>query len=206
MAHTQSFRTSDQLFVCFGGQQKGKAVSKQRLAHWIVEAIVLAYQARCLPCPLCVRTLSMRDVSSSWALVRGASIADICRAAGWVTTNKFARFYNLHVEPMASNTRPTRCQSRLLCHSPLRTGYVRFLCFSVNFPLANPVEIPGGGAPDARSSTRVYAQGQPLCWARCPCVVIPHRVIPHVHSSTVRLPSRSACVFPWQRPFAISAV
>ncbi len=29
---TQSFRTSDQLFVCFGGQQKGRAVSKQRLA------------------------------------------------------------------------------------------------------------------------------------------------------------------------------
>ncbi len=49
---TQSFRTSDQLFVCFGGQQKGRAVSKQRLAHWIVEAIVLAYQARRLPCPL----------------------------------------------------------------------------------------------------------------------------------------------------------
>ncbi len=41
---TQSFRTSDQLFVCFGGQQNGKALSKQRLAHWIVEAIVLAYQ------------------------------------------------------------------------------------------------------------------------------------------------------------------
>ncbi len=50
---TQSFRTSDQIiFVCFGGQQKGRAVSKQRLAHWIVEAIVLAYQARRLPCPL----------------------------------------------------------------------------------------------------------------------------------------------------------
>ncbi len=44
---TQSFRTSDQLFVCFGEQQKGKAVSKQRLAHWIVEAIVRpgAYRA-----------------------------------------------------------------------------------------------------------------------------------------------------------------
>ncbi len=54
----QSFRTSDQLFVCFGGQQKGRAVSKQRLAHWIVEAIVLAYQARCLPCPLGVRAHS----------------------------------------------------------------------------------------------------------------------------------------------------
>ncbi len=40
---TQSFRTSEQLFVCYGGQQKGKAVSKQRMAHWIVDAITLAY-------------------------------------------------------------------------------------------------------------------------------------------------------------------
>ncbi len=30
---TRSFRSSEQLFVCYGGQQKGKAVSKQRLAH-----------------------------------------------------------------------------------------------------------------------------------------------------------------------------
>ncbi len=57
-----------------------------------------------------------------------------------------------------------------------------------------------------RSSTRVFAQGQPLCWARCPCVVIPLWVIPHVYSSTVRLPSRWARVFPWQRPSAVSAV
>ncbi|XP_016396228.1 GTPase IMAP family member 1-like [Sinocyclocheilus rhinocerous] len=42
---TQSFRASGQLFVCNGGQQKGKAVSQQRLNHWIVDAIVLAYQA-----------------------------------------------------------------------------------------------------------------------------------------------------------------
>ncbi|KAL0162806.1 hypothetical protein M9458_042202 [Cirrhinus mrigala] len=31
--HTWSFRRSEQLFVCFGGQQKGNVVSKQRLAH-----------------------------------------------------------------------------------------------------------------------------------------------------------------------------
>ncbi len=99
---TQSFRTSDQLFVCFGGQQKGKAVSKQRLAHWIVEAIVLAYQARRLPCPLGVRAHSTRGVASSWAFARGASIADICRAAGWAAPNTFARFYNLRVEPVSS--------------------------------------------------------------------------------------------------------
>ncbi len=99
---TQSFRTSDQLFICFGGQQKGRAVSKQRLAHWIVEAIVLAYQARRLPCPLGVRAHSTRGVASSWALARGASIADICKAAGWATPNTFARFYNLRIEPVSS--------------------------------------------------------------------------------------------------------
>ncbi|XDV14326.1 hypothetical protein PO909_014597 [Leuciscus waleckii] len=43
---TQSFRTSDQLFVCYGGQQKGKAVSKQRLAHWLVDAITRAYESQ----------------------------------------------------------------------------------------------------------------------------------------------------------------
>ncbi len=99
---TQSIRTSDQLFVFFGGQQKGRAVSKQRLAHWIVEAIVLAYQARRLPCPLGVRAHSTRSIASSWALARGASIADICKAAGWATPNTFARFYNLRIEPVSS--------------------------------------------------------------------------------------------------------
>ncbi len=100
---TQGFRTSDQLFVCFGGQQKGKAVSTQRLAHWIVEGIVLAYQAQRLPCPLGVRAYSTRDVASSWALAQGASIADICRVASWVTPNTFARFYNPCVEPVSSS-------------------------------------------------------------------------------------------------------
>ncbi|KAL0147457.1 hypothetical protein M9458_057242, partial [Cirrhinus mrigala] len=36
---TRHFRRTEQLFVCFGGQQKGNAVSKQRLAHWVVDAI-----------------------------------------------------------------------------------------------------------------------------------------------------------------------
>ncbi len=31
-----------------------------------------------------------------------ASLADICRAAGWATPNTFARFYNLCVEPVSS--------------------------------------------------------------------------------------------------------
>ncbi len=98
VTRTRSVRSSEQLFVCHGGQQKGKAVSKQRLAHWIVEAVALAYQSQGEPCPLGVRAHSTRSVASSHALAHGASLADICRAAGWATPNTFARFYNLRVE------------------------------------------------------------------------------------------------------------
>ncbi len=62
---TQSFRTSDQLFVCHGGRQKGNAVSKQRMAHWIVDDITLAYQAQGVPCPFRLRAHSTRSVASS---------------------------------------------------------------------------------------------------------------------------------------------
>ncbi|KAI2647681.1 Anhydro-N-acetylmuramic acid kinase [Labeo rohita] len=98
--HTRSFRCSEQLFVCFGGQHKGNTVSKQRLAHWVVDAITLAYQ--CELCPEGIRAHSTRSVASYRALAHGASLADICRAAGWATLNTFARFYNLHVEPISS--------------------------------------------------------------------------------------------------------
>ncbi len=98
---TQSFRTSDQLFVCHGGRQKGNAISKQRMAHWIVDAINLVYQAQGVPCPFRLRAHSTRSVVSSWALARGASLTYICRAAGWATPNTFARFYSLRVEPVS---------------------------------------------------------------------------------------------------------
>ncbi len=55
-----------------------------------------------LTMPLGVRAHSTRGVASSWALARGASIADICKAAGWSTPNTFARFYNLRIEPVSS--------------------------------------------------------------------------------------------------------
>ncbi len=99
---TRSFRSSEQLFVCYGAQQKGKAVSRQRLAHWKVDAITLAYQSQGEPCPLGVRAHSTRSVACSYALAHGASLADICRAVGWATPNTFARFYSLRVEPVSS--------------------------------------------------------------------------------------------------------
>ncbi|KAL0166051.1 hypothetical protein M9458_037895, partial [Cirrhinus mrigala] len=102
MERTQPFRRSEQLFVCYGGQQKGKAVSKQRISHWLVNAIRMAYLARGLPCPLEVRAHSTRGITASAALANGASLTDICRAAGWATPNTFARFYNLRTEPVSA--------------------------------------------------------------------------------------------------------
>ncbi|KAI2644465.1 Regulatory protein PqrA [Labeo rohita] len=63
-----SFRQSEQLFVCFGGCNKGHPVRKQRLSRCIVNAITLAY-----------------------------SSLEICAAAGWATPSTFTRFYNLDV-------------------------------------------------------------------------------------------------------------
>ncbi len=84
---TRSFKSSEQLIVCHGGQQKGKAVSKQRLDDWIVDAVALACQSQGEPCPLEVRAHSTRSVAFSYALAHGTSLADICRAAGWTTPN-----------------------------------------------------------------------------------------------------------------------
>ncbi len=97
-----SFRQSDQLFVCYGGCARGRAVSKQRLSHWIVDAITAAYTSQGLECPLHIRGHSTRAIASSWAWSRGMSIRDICVAASWSSQNTFARFYKLDVQSFAS--------------------------------------------------------------------------------------------------------
>ncbi|KAI2666135.1 ORF V: Enzymatic polyprotein [Labeo rohita] len=124
----RNFRCSEQLFVCFGGQQKGNAVSKQRLAHWVVDAITLAYQCQGEACPLGVRAHSTRSVASSWALAHGASLADICRAASWATPHTFTRFYNLCV------TQVFREDSSVSACCAIPFGSVRL---SQWFPLVN---------------------------------------------------------------------
>ncbi len=97
-----SFRQSDQLFVCYGGCARGRAVSKQRLSHWIVDAITAAYTSQGLECPLHIRGHSTKAIASSWAWSRSMSIRDICVAAGWSSQNTFARFYKLDVQSFAS--------------------------------------------------------------------------------------------------------
>ena len=44
-----------QLFVTYGGQIKGKAISKQRFSKWLVECIKFAYDQKNLPTPMGLR-------------------------------------------------------------------------------------------------------------------------------------------------------
>ncbi len=89
--HSASFRQSDQLLVCYGGCAKGRAVSKQRLSLWIVDAITAAHTSRGLECPLHIRAHSTRAIASSWVWSRGMSIRDICVAAGGWSFSEYLR-------------------------------------------------------------------------------------------------------------------
>ncbi len=50
--HSKVWRKSSQLLVCFGAGRRGLATLKQRISHWVRDAISLAYEARNLPSPL----------------------------------------------------------------------------------------------------------------------------------------------------------
>ena len=95
MDRTRVFRRSDQL--SWANPQKGKPVTKQRLSHWVVEAIALAYTSQGLLPPSGLRAHSTRGLAASWALFRGVSVQDICAAASWSSPLTFVRFYRLDV-------------------------------------------------------------------------------------------------------------
>lgn len=94
---TRSFRKNDQLFVSWATQCKGKPISSQRLSHWMVEAIELAYTSMGLHSPAGLKAHSTRGMATSWALFKGVSVGDICAAASWASPHTFIRFYRLDV-------------------------------------------------------------------------------------------------------------
>ncbi len=138
----------------------------------IVDAVALAYQSQGEPCSLGVRTHSTRSVASSHVLSHGASLADICRAAGWATPNSFARFYSLCIEPVSScvlgnsNGREELASDTLAAPFPHTRGYER-LFFLLKFsspdgePLRNTPSTPG-----SQTGRRSLTPGPVLVLAR----------------------------------------
>ncbi|KAK5897969.1 hypothetical protein CgunFtcFv8_015427 [Champsocephalus gunnari] len=97
MDRSKEFCCNDQLFVSWANPQKGKPVTRQRLSHWIVEAIALAYTSQGLQAPTGLRAHSTRGLATSWALFKGVSIQDNCATASWSSPLTFVRFYRLDV-------------------------------------------------------------------------------------------------------------
>ncbi len=77
---------------------QGQAVSKQRLAKWVVRLIELAYHNAGMTPPQGVVAHSTSGVATSWALFRGASLEDVSAAAGWSSSMTFVKFYWLRVD------------------------------------------------------------------------------------------------------------
>ncbi|KAK3545898.1 hypothetical protein QTP70_016591 [Hemibagrus guttatus] len=67
--------------------------------HWVVEAIIQAYEACSIALPLGVRAHSTRGIASSSALARGVPLQEISAVAGWSSLHTFIRFYNLDLAP-----------------------------------------------------------------------------------------------------------
>ncbi|KAK0133476.1 hypothetical protein N1851_031000 [Merluccius polli] len=97
----RSLRTSDSLFVSYGGTTLGRAVSKQRLAHWIVDLIDLMYEHVGVDPPSRLVAYSTRGIATTWALLRGAPLEEVLAAAGWSSSLTFARFYRLNLASSA---------------------------------------------------------------------------------------------------------
>ncbi|KAI2660982.1 Tyrosine recombinase slr0733 [Labeo rohita] len=177
MDRTRHFRRTEQLFVCFGGQQKGNAVSKQRLAHWVVDAISLSYQNQGEPCPLGVHAHSTRSVASSYALAHGASLADIyIRRAGdrlvsacCATPTGSVRYIPQLFPPVNLGSSMPR---KISCAPPLPNS-----CFSTTgIPVGPPYWPPGRWEGYAHIrlltrppvGTRETAEGERLGYVRNP--------------------------------------
>ena len=89
MDRTKLRRSSSSLFVATIAPYKGVATST--LARWLVECIKMAGADAILADR--VRAHDTRAVSSSWALLNGASLKEIQRAAFWSNPNSFISCY-----------------------------------------------------------------------------------------------------------------
>lgn len=85
------------MFVSWATAHLGKPLTKQRLSHWIMGAIAVAYNSKGLQPLVGLRAHSTCGMATSWALFQGVSIEEICTAASWAMPHTFIRFYKLDV-------------------------------------------------------------------------------------------------------------
>ena len=93
LRQVKPFRGSESsLFLTFKKGPKHKP-SPQTISRWLVQTIQVAYESQNLSLNSKVKGHSTRSTATSWALLQGASISSIVRAADWSSTNVFANHY-----------------------------------------------------------------------------------------------------------------
>ena len=107
---TRGFWGSKQLFVCYGGNSRGKPVYKGRLAQWVTEGIREAYvRAGRVPPKLVAH--STRGAATSVAFLAGVDWEVFQDTACWAGERTFWQHYFLN--------RPVRTVARAVLEQAL---------------------------------------------------------------------------------------
>lgn len=110
--HSTPFPNRDsQLFVSYAPRTLGKAVSAQRLSHWLVDLIHLCYAPSRIAPPSSVTAHFTRSVATSVAFAAGVPLQDICTTETWKNPITFIHHYTLDVQAM----RPGTLSRTVLC-------------------------------------------------------------------------------------------
>ena len=96
LTRTAAIRKSDRLLVSYRERSPGLAISSQRLAHWLVEAVTKAYTMSNMPAPK-LTAHSTRGVATSVALLAGINWDVIRQTASWKSDGAFRKHYYRHV-------------------------------------------------------------------------------------------------------------
>ncbi len=109
--------------------RRGAALSKQRLAHWVTQVILHAYESAGKSAPSSIHCHSTRALATSWAAFKGVSLSEICAAATWTSSCTFSHFYRLNVTLL-----PAVCAAVLSACPDASQGDPRD-CIGIRLPL-----------------------------------------------------------------------
>ena len=96
LRRTSVGRRSQQLLLTYGGRSPGSALSSQRLAHWLVDGITLAYTTMGEPAPR-LKAHSTRGTATSIAVLAGVDWEEVRQAAVWRGDLTFMKHYYRYV-------------------------------------------------------------------------------------------------------------
>jgi len=97
---TKEYRSKEganPLFLAYGLEKRGQAISKQRISEWLKLTISLAYANMGASPPQGVKAHQVRKAATSWADMAGVDPQLICNAATWSSDSMFARYYHLDI-------------------------------------------------------------------------------------------------------------